>query len=212
MRRIAKSGAALLAISALAGCTVFPNAEPPRVMDLAVKQPVVEVLKRSSVSIRVSTPQASEPFTGSRILGKPTPYEYRVYGKVRWRTTMPVLVRDLMTDSLRSSNAFHTVLSDASSAEADKTLTSELTAFHTERKEGGLQALIELHAQVVDNQSKAILCSASFQATEQSISEDVDRVTQAFSVAGQSLATDITLWAVNCQQEATSGTGQPTQP
>ncbi|KAA1173943.1 hypothetical protein FWJ25_11060 [Marinobacter salinexigens] len=196
---VVKRTLGLAAVVTLAGCTVFPNPEPPRVMDLSVSQPVFQAVVRSDKTLRVNTPQASEPFTGTRILAKPTPYEYRVYGKVRWRTTTPVLVRDLLTESLRASNSFGTVISDASSAEADETLVSEVTAFHTESHGGDTNAVITLHAQIVDNRSRSILCSRSFSSLERVQSDDIERVARAFSVAGEILARDISEWAATCR-------------
>tara|TARA_B100000519_G_scaffold202933_1_gene223087 strand:+ start:2913 stop:3200 length:288 start_codon:yes stop_codon:yes gene_type:complete len=82
----------LLGAAVAGGCTVFPNPEPPRVMDLAVVQTAPAAEQRIQASLRVDTPYASEPFNGSLILAKPTPQEFRAYEGTRWRDTAPVVV------------------------------------------------------------------------------------------------------------------------
>ena len=206
----------LLVGAALAsGCTVFPNPEPPRVMDLAV---TVSAPKANTIpaSLRVDTPYASEPFNGSRILAKPTPMELRAYEGIRWRDTAPVLVRDTLVHSLRESGLFTNVITDTNPAQADLSLVTELSAFHSETPAAGPQVVIELHLQMIHSRSRTSLCTRTLRIVEPASGTSVDQIVEAFGTAGSILATRVIEWAMACDYppclRLSQGTDQATQP
>ncbi|WP_157677795.1 ABC-type transport auxiliary lipoprotein family protein [Marinobacter sp. es.042] len=206
----------LLGAAFASGCTVFPNPEPPRIMDLAVAQAVPEAERPIMASLRVDTPYASEPFNGSRILAKPTPHEFRAYEGTRWRDTGPVVVRDTLVSSLRKSNAYKNVITDTNSAQAELTLVTELSAFHAETPESGPQVVIELHLQVVHDRSRARLCTRTVRIVEPASGTSVDQIVEAFGTAGSKLAARVINWARWCDYPSdlrpSPGTDQPRQP
>ncbi|MEC7378478.1 MAG: hypothetical protein VX421_12765, partial [Pseudomonadota bacterium] len=145
-------------ISAAAGCTVFPNPEPPRVMDLAWPGLERSPAERIPYVLRVDTPYASEPFNSTLILAKPTEWEFQSYPEVRWRDTAPMMLRDAVIVSLRRNGGFTDVIAETSPAEANLTLVSELSAFHTEEPAGYPTIKVELHAQVIDARTRGTVC------------------------------------------------------
>ncbi|OEY67426.1 ABC-type transport auxiliary lipoprotein family protein [Marinobacter sp. X15-166B] len=210
---ISVTAAVIAGLMSLPGCTVLPRPDPPRVMDF----PVPELPRQTDgaapampVTLRVDTPHASEPFNGTGILAKPQPWEFRIYGGVRWRDNIPVIMRDLLAGVLRSSGSYHGVISDTNPATAQHSLITELSAFHTERP--GLtapdttrqyDAVIELHAQLLDNRSRATLCARSFRATEPIRPEDtaVEAAVLALAAAGQALALELRDWLQACPHQ-----------
>ena len=188
----------LLGAVVASGCTVFPNPEPPRVMDLAAVQTVPAAEQRIQASLRVDTPYASEPFNGSLILAKPTPQEFRAYEGTRWRDTAPVVVRDTLVNSLRQSGAYTNVI-DTNPAQAELTLVTELSAFHSETPESGPQVVIELHLQMVHNRSRASLCTRTERVVEPASGTSVDQIVEAFGTAGSDLAARVIEWATRCE-------------
>lgn len=184
----------------ITGCTVFPNLEAPRVMDFAAPSSEIRADGRRQLSLRVDTPYASAPLGTNRILAKPTPLEFQMYPAVRWRDTAPVVMRDLLVDTLRDSEGFGSVISDTNPASADWTLVSELTAFHTEYRTEHIEAVIELHGQLVDNKSRKTLCSTSFKVQDRSVSVAIEQVVEAFSRAGKELSESVVRWAGECHQ------------
>ncbi len=199
LRRAAFTAKAVF-LGMFAGCTVFPNPEPPRVMDFAAPSSEIRANQTRPLSLRVDTPYASDPLGTNRILAKPTPLEFQIYQAVRWRDTAPVIMRDLLVETLRDSQGFSSVISDTNPANADWTLVSELTAFHTEYQADDIQAVIELHGQLVDNQSRKTLCATSFKVQERSESVSIEQVVEAFSRAGQELSESVVRWAGECHQ------------
>ncbi|PPI85424.1 ABC transporter [Marinobacter maroccanus] len=188
----------LLGAAVASGCTVFPNPEPPRVMDLALVQAVPAAEQPVQASLRVDTPYASEPFNGSLILAKPSAQEFRAYEGTRWRDTAPVVVRDTLVSSLRQSGAYTNVITDTNPAQAELTLVTELSAFHSETPESGAQVVIELHLQMIHNRSRASLCTRSVRVVEQASGTSVDQIVEAFGTAGGNLAARVIEWATTC--------------
>lgn len=204
----------LTTLLATSGCTIFPNPEPPRVMDF----PVPEIPRgtqtdqhMSEITLRVDTPHASQPYNGTRILAKPEPWEFRVYGGVRWRDNAPTMMRDMLLGVIRQRGQYGSVISDTNPATAEQTLVSELTAFHTERTAletvsgaaGHYNAVIEVHAQLLDNHSRDSLCIGSFRASELTTAGDseVEAAVRALGEAGRKLSIEINDWLEACQAQ-----------
>ena len=149
----------------------------------------------------MDTPLASEPVNGTRILTKPTPHEFQMYGNARWRDSAPVLVRDYLIDILRQSQGFANVVTDTSAASTDLTLISELSAFQAEKNEGKTRVVIELHAEVLDNRTRKSLCVRNSRLTEPAASSELDEVVGAFGNTASRLAEETLLWVHRCLEE-----------
>lgn len=211
----------LLGMALGAGCTLFPNPVPPRVMDLAVTKAVPKAEQPVPVSLRVDTPYASEPFNGSLILAKPSPQEFRAYEGSRWRDIAPVVVRDRLVGALRYSGAYTNVITDTNPAQAELTLVTELSAFHSETLESGPEVVIELYLQMLHNRSRTSLCTRTVRVVEPAAGTSVDQIVEAFGIAGTHLAARVIEWATACDYpypslsvspDIFSGKGQPRQP
>ncbi|MGF2734708.1 ABC-type transport auxiliary lipoprotein family protein [Marinobacter sp. DUT-1] len=201
MRSCLRAVTPLVASFAMTACTVFPTPEAPRVMDLGSVDPVQRLETRHSRTLRVDTPLASEPVNGTRILAKPTPHEFRMYGNARWRDIAPVLVRDHLIDTLRQSQGFANVVTDTSAASTDLTLISELSAFQAETIQGKTQIVIELHAEVLDNRSRKSLCVRNSRLEEPAASSELNDVVEAFGNTAHQLAEETLLWVHRCLEE-----------
>ena len=197
-RNLPVPAALALGATFLAGCTVFPESEPPRVMDLAVPDHGYRAEAPRPESLRVGMPHASGIFDSTHILAKPSPLEFRIYPDVRWQDTIPVMVRDLLLEAHRTSNGFAHVVYDISQTDTDWTLVSELSSFHTENYDGGPKVVIRLHAQILSNRSRNTLCSKSFRVVEEAAGETAEQAVAAFSSAGGTLSEAVARWAVEC--------------
>jgi cholesterol transport system auxiliary component len=191
---------ATLCALVMTGCTIFPVPETPRAMDFA---PAPFTLGRAGdqqpYSLRVNTPVASEPINSTRILAKPEATEFRIYGGVRWRDTAPVIMRDAMTATLRRSQGFERVITDASPAEADLTMVTELLAFHSQPGANHSDVVIRLYSEIMENRSRRTACSRVFDIKTSAASHRLDDVIIAFDGAGQRLMNELALWASACE-------------
>ncbi|MBJ6137990.1 ABC-type transport auxiliary lipoprotein family protein [Marinobacter litoralis] len=194
--------AVLMAALSTAACTVLPRPEPPRAMDLAVVSASVDFEKPLQSSLRIHTPLASDPMDSSAILLKPTPYEFQAYPKARWRDSAPVVIRDYLARHLRNSRGFRNVVIDTSAANTEHSLLTELSAFQVVQHGNRHQVVLELHAEVISEQSGRSLCIRNWSIQEMAASSELESAVEAFSRASNTLATELTDWAWSCVQRA----------
>ena len=185
----------------LAGCTVFPVPESPRLMELAPASDLPAFDQALSVSLRVDTPLASDPLDSARILIKPSAYEYRALAGARWRESIPVVVRDHLLETFRASGAFANVMTDTSPATSQLTLVSELTGFHAENGETGTRVVIRLHQQLMDNRTRRSLCVRSYEARANAQSTALGELMEAFSNASAHSSVTTVTWAHQCMAQ-----------
>lgn len=198
IQRFKAAGIALAISGSMAACTVFPVPEAPRVMDFPTPHTLNSNTASRSESLRIDTPMASDPYNSSRILAKPLPWEFRVYGGVRWRDTVPVLVRDMLAGAFRDSASFQHVVMDPAPGSADLSLSTEINAFHAINQGDSARVTLSVYGQLVENRSQAILCSNSFTVSTPAEDKSIEAVVLAFGNAGEQLANELIAWAKNC--------------
>lgn len=199
MAKMFRVTAPMLIFSGLmTACTVFPTPEAPRVMDFPVPKTLQKSSSTQPQSLRIDTPFASEPLNSTRILAKPEPWEFRVYGGVRWRDTVPVILRDMLVGTFRESSGFRDVTPDTGPGTTDLTLATEITAFHTLSQGSSTRATVAIYGQLIDNRSRVTLCSDRFIVSSPANESDIDSVVQAFGKAGERLALEVIEWANTC--------------
>lgn len=194
------AGIALVISGSMAACTVFPVPEAPRVMDFPTPPKLNSSSASRSESLRIDTPMASDPYNSSRILAKPQPWEYRIYGGVRWRDTIPVLVRDMLAGAFRASASFQHVVMDPAPGSADLSLSTEINAFHAINQGDSTRVTVSVYGQLVNNRSQGILCSRSFTVSTPAEDKSIDAVVLAFGNAGEQLADELIAWATSCDK------------
>ncbi|MFO8142974.1 MAG: ABC-type transport auxiliary lipoprotein family protein [Marinobacter sp.] len=188
----------LTAAITMTACTVFPTPEPPRVMELAPNADQIRFDQARQASLRVDTPLASDPLDSSRLLFKPSPYEFQALPDVRWRDSIPVVLRDHLIQAYRHSGAFTNVITDTSPASASHTLISELTAFHAENRSAGVVVVIELHTEVMSNRSRGTLCAHNHRVEVKANSIAVADLMTAFSEGARRVSERTSHWAFEC--------------
>lgn len=211
-RSLARKLAPLFGLALTAGCTVFPNPEPPRVMDLTLTGNIPVAEKRIPASLRVDTPYASEPYNSTRIMAKPTPQEFRIYEGVRWRDTIPVVVRDTLISAIRQGDAFANVITETNPGQADLSLITELSAFHADTRTAPPEVTIELHLQIIHNRSRDRLCIRNIRITHPADGSSVDQIVAAFGSAGSNLAAGVIEWAMTCDYPSRLSPSRETDP
>ncbi|WP_417531384.1 ABC-type transport auxiliary lipoprotein family protein [Marinobacter lipolyticus] len=197
--RLAVALATIAMMGVAPGCTVFPDHEPPRVMDIPT--PGLSAQDGASTldkTVRIDTPQATEPFDSSRILTKPAPHEYQIYGDVRWRDTAPVLVREILIGALRQDGRFQGVVNETSPTGSDVTLISDLYGFHSQPGDSGIQVIVSLYAQLMDNRSRTTVCTKNFRVTTDAEGTDIDQVVKAFGHGSEELSQQMLGWLSEC--------------
>ncbi|HLV77255.1 MAG TPA: ABC-type transport auxiliary lipoprotein family protein [Marinobacter sp.] len=188
----------LAAVVSLSACTIFPQAEPPRLMELSAPERISQAEQMIPVALRVDTPLASEPLESTRILVKPSPYEFQALPQFRWRDTAPVVVRDYLIQGLRQSAGFNNIMTDTSPATAAYTLVSELSGFHAEVRRSGTIVVVHLHAELLDNRTRNSLCVLDERQEALVSGAGIESLMAAFSDSASALSGRVTDWARAC--------------
>lgn len=189
---------ALAATLSLSACTVFPIPEPPRLMDLAPPPSYQTFDEVRPVSLRIDTPLASDPLDTTRILLKPSAFEFKALPDARWRDSIPVVVRDYLIQSFRQSDGFASVITDTSPATSDLTLITELTGFHAETSGNRNAVVIQLHAELLNNRSRQSLCVLDQRLQMPAASTTMEDLMAGFTAAAEELSMKTTQWAWEC--------------
>jgi cholesterol transport system auxiliary component len=108
-------------------------------------------------------------------------------------------MRDTMTAALRKSQGFKRVITDASPAEADLTMVTELLAFQSQPGANHSDVVIQLYSEIMVNRSRRTACSQIFDIKTSAASNRLDDIIIAFDVAGQRLMSQLALWASACE-------------
>lgn len=199
VKTLRAAGAAVLVSGLVTACTVFPTPEAPRVMDLPPPQGVEKSSVVRPQRLRIDTPFASEPFNSTRILTKPVPWEFQVYGGVRWRDTVPVILRDMLAGAFRDNANYQAITMDTGPGKTDLNLATEVTAFQTVNQGDNTRATIAIYVQLIDTRSRKALCSERFIVSTPADNTSIEAVIQAFGGAGEKLAKKVIAWTNTCE-------------
>jgi len=205
MTRCLKPLAALSAALTLSACTVLPESQPPRIVDLAVngEHPVYD--RPRPESLRVDLPRASAPFDSNLVLIQPSRWEFQALPDTRWRTDLPMLVHDQLVQSLRETKGFNNVLTTNSAANADISILSELRGFHARKTAGSTRVVIQLYYELLNNRSRETLCVLDEKQVVSAENSDLANLMAAFSQGISRVATNTARWAFSCLEKHNPG-------
>ena len=188
-------GAAGLAL--LAACSILPKATPQDVYLLPAAASAGPVAAQPLPwSLRVPRPSASTMLSGSRILVLPLGNQVSYYQGASWNEPAPLLLRHRLLDALHADGRIAQLSDDERLLQADFELDSELRAFQSEYHAGVPQAVIRLDVRLVRSGSQRIVASRRFEVRHPATATAVDAVVQAFGLAADELATELSHWTI----------------
>lgn len=189
---------ALLALAALAACSVLPPRESHDIY-LLPEQAAAPQAGAAPLSwqLRVDTPQADRLLDGNRIAVVPEPGRITVYKGARWAAPAPRLLRDRLIDALRTTGRLAGVSSDGEGLYTEYRLDSQLRAFQSEYRDGRPVAVVRLDAILVDVARNRGVATRSFVAEQPADGTAVPQVVAAFGRACDALAAQVGTWAVD---------------
>jgi cholesterol transport system auxiliary component len=189
--------AAPLLIALLAGCSILPKAESPRIYTLpaapggrpAAPTPVTWAL-------RIATPNAPRALDNARIAVVPEANTITVYAGARWADSGPHLVRDRLADAFRDSGRVAAISTDDSNLGADYELGGSLASFQTEYVGGTPEVVIRFDAILAATRKHQIVGTHRFEVHEPVSGKDVPQVVEAFGRAMDKVSRDVVAWTV----------------
>ena len=198
MMRLYKPMVALCAAATLSACSVLPESQPPRIVGLENGHENRSFNQSRPVSLRVDTPVASAPFDSNLVLIQPEPWEYQALPDVRWRDSMPAVIRDRLIRALRASNGFKQIVAANSAATAEFSLLSELTAFHASTSEGETTVTLAMHFELMENRTRQTRCTHEETLEIRADNTRLPSLMTAFSKGSHQLSESTVSWAHEC--------------
>ncbi|EMD1678884.1 MULTISPECIES: ABC-type transport auxiliary lipoprotein family protein [Klebsiella] len=181
----------------LAACTVLPQRPVSQVWLLPAQPGAPASGQTINRSLRVMQPSTSQFINSSRIAVQPQGAEITVYSGSRWSDSVPVLVRNRLTQELRTDGRFISVSSDEDNLQADFELGGDLSSFQGVYNGNKGEVLIQFDTHLVQTSNRRVIASQRFVIRQPISGSSMNEVVEAFGLASDRLAADILRWLVN---------------
>lgn len=190
----------LLLAGLLSACSLLPTSEQVQIYRLPTVTSAHNQEETLNWSLRLITPHANQTLDSVRIAVIPEGNLITNYKGIRWSERAPVLLRDRLLDAFQTDGRLQTITSDTSTFNVDVELTSELSAFQSEYRNGKPEIRIILDMHLVNSQSQQVIASHRFDIHQTSKNSDAKSVIQAFGLACDSLSREVVDWTINSKQ------------
>lgn len=190
----------LLLACLLSACSLLPTSEQVQIYRLPTVTSAHNQAETLNWSLRLMTPHANQTLDSVRIAVIPEGNLITNYKGIRWSERAPVLLRDRLLDAFQTDGRLQTITSDTSTFNVDVELTSELSAFQSEYRNGKPEIRIILDMHLVNSQSQQVIASHRFDIHQTSKNSDAKSVIQAFGLACDSLSREVVDWTINSKR------------
>ena len=190
----------LLLACLLSACSLLPTSEQVQIYRLPTITSAHNQAETLNWSLRLMTPHTNQTLDSVRIAVIPEGNLITNYKGIRWSERAPVLLRDRLLDAFQTDGRLQTITSDTSTFNVDVELTSELSAFQSEYRNGKPEIRIILDMHLVNSQSQQVITSHRFDVRQSSKNSDTKSVVQAFRLACDSLSREVVDWTINSKQ------------
>jgi len=180
----------------LAACTVLPKTPVSQVW-LLPAQPGKAASQNINLSLRVVQPNTSQFINSSRIAVQPQNAEITAFSGSRWSDSVPLLVRNRLTQELRTDGRFLSVSSDDENLQADLELGGDLSSFQGVYRGTQGEVLIQFDARLVQTSDRRVIASHRFVIRQSINGSSMNEVVEAFGLASDRLAAEMLRWLGN---------------
>ena len=205
--------------AALAGCMVLgacaalqlATADPPRLYNLTPKSTFVGGLPTVPGRLSVEVPTATAGLNSARIALRPTPTTLEYYAGARWVDVVPVMIQNLLLESLDNTGRIDVLGREVVGVRADLALLTHVREFQAEYDTAGAPLVrVRLQARLVRLPRRISVAATSEEFTVRASSTSLSAIVEAFDEASGKALKRIVEWAVTEAAAAlteTVGTG-----
>ena len=190
----------LLLACLLSACSLLPTSEQVQIYRLPTITSAHNQAETLNWSLRLMTPHTNQTLDSVRIAVIPEGNLITNYKGIRWSERAPVLLRDRLLDAFQTDGRLQTITSDTSTFNVDVELTSELSAFQSEYRNGKPEIRIILDMHLVNSQSQQVIASHRFDIHQTSKNSDAKSIIQAFGLACDNLSREVVDWTLNSKR------------
>ncbi len=190
---------ATLPLAGLGACTaadLIANRPAPKLFELTPKSTFPADLPQARSTVRVETVTATAGLNTARIALRPSPTALDYYGGVLWIDVVPVMVQNLLIESLENSGRVDALGPAAAGVPADYALLAHVREFQAEYRDGKPTPSVRVRIQVrlVTLPRRESVDAAGAEADVPASGGSIDAIVDTFDEALGSVLRTIVGW------------------
>ena len=194
-RTLALAGCLLL--GACAAALELATADPPRLYDLTPKSTFADGLPEVPGRLSVEVPTATAGLNSARIALRPTPTTLEYYAGASWIDVVPVMVQNLILESLDNTGKIDVLGREVVGVRADLALLTHVREFQAEYDAAGAPLVrVRLQARLIRLPRRISVAATSEEFTVRAGNTSLPAIVNAFDEAFGKALKRIVEWAV----------------
>ena len=195
--------AACLAVGSCAAALELARPDPPRLYALTPKSNFATDLPDVDARISVEVPTATAGLNTARIALQPTSTTLEYYASARWIDVVPVMVQNLLLESLDNAAKLDVLGREVVGVQADYALLTHVREFQAEYSgEGPPQIQVRLQARLVRLPRRTSIAATSEGFTVDAEDRSLEAIVGAFDEAFGKALRRVVEWTVREVAEA----------
>ena len=193
-------------LAALAGCMVLcacaaalqlATADPPRLYELTPKSTFADDLPQVPGRLSVEVPTATAGLNSARIALRPTPTTLEYYAGASWIDVVPVMVQNLVLESLDNTGRIDVIGREVVGVRADLALLTHVREFQAEYDSAGAPLMrVRLQARLVRLPRRTSVAATSEEFVVRARNTSLPAIVEAFDEAFGKALKRIVEWTV----------------
>jgi cholesterol transport system auxiliary component len=176
--------AGCLALGACAAALQLAAPDPPRLYELTPKSTFADDLPTVPSRLSVEVPTATAGLNSARIALRPTPTTLEYYAGARWIDVVPVMVQNLILESLDNTGKIDVLGREVVGVRADLALLSHIREFQAEYEGAGPpQVRVRLQARLIRLPRRTSLAATSEEFVTRAANTSLPAIVTAFDDA-----------------------------
>ncbi|MCW5697711.1 MAG: membrane integrity-associated transporter subunit PqiC [Bauldia sp.] len=192
-RVLARVTVLALGAGLLAGCALFSGSAPPT-FNLSAPSDVSSVRGSTQAQILVPESTALEPLNSERILvvtGNLLSY----YPDAQWVDRLPRVIQARIIETLERTGRARAAGRPGQGLSIDYQLLTDIRAFEF-RTDGGLTAVVEIYAQIMDDRNGRVITTETFRATTPVAEDSASAIAASLDAALRQVLLAIANWTL----------------
>ncbi|HEX6141865.1 MAG TPA: ABC-type transport auxiliary lipoprotein family protein [Geminicoccaceae bacterium] len=185
----------------VAGCAALElaNREPPKLFSLTPKSTFAQGLPEIDAKLTVEVPTATAGLNTARIALRPSPTTLEYYAGASWIDVVPVMVQNLLLESLDNVAKVDVLGREVVGVRADYALLTHIREFQAEYQRQPDQPpliRVRLQSRLVRLPRRTSLAATSVEHTVRAEGTSVEAVVQAFDEAFGKVVKRVVEWSI----------------
>jgi cholesterol transport system auxiliary component len=185
------------ALCACAAALQLATADPPRLYELTPKSTFADDLPQVPGRLSIEVPTATAGLNSARIALRPTPTTLEYYAGASWIDVVPVMVQNLLLESLDNTGRIDAIGREVVGVRADLALLTHVREFQAEYDSAGAPLVrVRLQVRLVRLPRRTSVAATSEEFVVRARNTSVPAIVEAFDEAFGKALKRIVEWTV----------------